>query len=100
LKDRNYVYALDSKGLALFNLGRLEEAIEYYDRVLDIEPKHAKALYNRAIANVRLSNVDDCLSDLKKAIEIDKKYYVKLAKKDKRLDSIRNDKRFRALIMN
>jgi tetratricopeptide (TPR) repeat protein len=30
--------ALIHKGLALFNLGRSEEAIEYYDRALAIDP--------------------------------------------------------------
>jgi hypothetical protein len=37
---------------------------------------------------------------LKKAIELDKGFYLELAKQDKDFESIRNDERFKALIKN
>jgi tetratricopeptide (TPR) repeat protein len=40
----------DTKGLALNNLGKYNEAIEYYDKALQIDPKHADALYNKGLA--------------------------------------------------
>jgi tetratricopeptide (TPR) repeat protein len=48
--------ALISKGLALYNLGRTEEAIQYYDRALAIDPEDVDAQ----------SNKDSALSSLAK----------------------------------
>ena len=48
--DPRNVYALLNKGVALGNLGRHQEAIEYYDRALGIDPRNVNALNNKANA--------------------------------------------------
>jgi tetratricopeptide (TPR) repeat protein len=89
--------ALNNKGSALYNLGKYKEAIECYDNSLEIDPKYVDAWYNRACSKVRKGDIDDGLTDLKKAVEI-KESYIEMAKEDKDFESIRNDDRFKALI--
>ena len=36
--DPNHVNALNNKGLALNNLGKYEEAIDWFDKALEIDP--------------------------------------------------------------
>ena len=36
-----------TKGLLYSELGRIQEAIECYDKVLEITPEHARAWHNR-----------------------------------------------------
>jgi len=45
--DPNYTDAWNNRGLVLYNLRRYKEDIEYYDKALEIIPKHANALANR-----------------------------------------------------
>ena len=45
------LYALNNKGTALDNLGRYQEAIEYYDKALAQESAVTGASYNNNNAN-------------------------------------------------
>jgi hypothetical protein len=56
-------------------------------------------LYNRASSKVKHGDIENGLADLGKAIEIDRDW-TELAIQDKDFDSIRNDKRFKAVIRN
>ena len=47
--DPNNVIALGNKGLALDKLGRYEEVIEEYDRILAIDPNDINALGNKGL---------------------------------------------------
>ena len=40
------------KGLALYGLGQYEEAIRYYDKVLDIDPNNVVALENKQLFRI------------------------------------------------
>lgn len=82
---------------ALDNLGRYEEAIDCYDKCLDLNCNDAHAWYNRPCSKVKKSDIENGLADLKKAIEIDKKY-MELAREDEDFESIRNDERFKASV--
>ena len=42
--------AMGRKGLNLYDLGRLEEAISYFDKVLDVDSNNSAALYYKALA--------------------------------------------------
>jgi tetratricopeptide (TPR) repeat protein len=95
--DPNYAGAWYNKGAALGNLGRYEKAVQCYDKVVEIDPNYAGGWYYRACSRVKKGDIEEGLADLKKAIEIDKKY-IQLAKQEKSFKSIRNDKRFKALI--
>jgi len=48
--DPNYFNALINKGLALYNLGQYDEAIDYYDKALAIDPNNTLALTNKQLA--------------------------------------------------
>jgi tetratricopeptide (TPR) repeat protein len=54
----DYHYAWYNRGIALFNLGRNEEAISSYDNVLKINPDYYEALDNRGLALFKLGRYD------------------------------------------
>ena len=47
---------MDSKGYTLTNLGNYEEAIEYFNKVLSIDPDFVDALEHKKIAEEKLQN--------------------------------------------
>jgi tetratricopeptide (TPR) repeat protein len=47
---QNYEFAYNKKGEALFNLGKIFEAIENFKRAVAINPRYAEALYNLGFA--------------------------------------------------
>ncbi len=49
-------------GLALFNLGRFEEAIASYDNSIAINPNIKDAYHNKALALYHLKKYDDAIS--------------------------------------
>jgi tetratricopeptide (TPR) repeat protein len=53
------VDALNEKGVALYNHGKYSEAIEYYDKILKIDPNNESARYNRFLAIQYLSKVKE-----------------------------------------
>jgi tetratricopeptide (TPR) repeat protein len=44
-----YIPALNNKGAALYNLGKYQEAIEYFDRELAIDPDDRDAAYSKEL---------------------------------------------------
>ncbi|HUG73411.1 MAG TPA: tetratricopeptide repeat protein, partial [Steroidobacteraceae bacterium] len=46
-------HCLDSRAFVLLRMGRLQEAIQYYDRAIALEPRNAASLYGRGIARIR-----------------------------------------------
>ncbi len=90
---------LNNKGIALGKLGRHEEAIAAYDAALAIKPDYASAWYNKACSYALSKQLEDTLTCLQKAIELDgTDEYSEMAKTDTDFDNIRNTPRFRALI--
>ena len=49
--------AFSSRGLALYNLGRLDEALASYDRALALRPDHAETHFNRAAVLLRAGDL-------------------------------------------
>jgi tetratricopeptide (TPR) repeat protein len=47
LNDPNYKSALMNKGGALYLLGKQKEALEYFDKALEIDPNYVWALNNK-----------------------------------------------------
>lgn len=60
--DNPITLELKSKGDSLKKLGQINNAIEFYDKALDLEPSNTSVLNNKALAVSRV--------DLTKAIEI------------------------------
>ena len=54
--------ALGRKGLTLYDVGMLEEAVTYFDRVLDIESNNTLALYYKALALDKLGKYNEAIT--------------------------------------
>ena len=62
------------RGIALSDTGRPEEAISCYAKAIAISPGFALAWFNKAVAETRLGRVNDALSSVETACEIDPTY--------------------------
>ncbi|WP_321290158.1 tetratricopeptide repeat protein [uncultured Sunxiuqinia sp.] len=60
-------------GVVLDKKGQHKEAIEFYNRSIDIKSENPNAFYNRALANYYLENYQESISDNTKTIELDSK---------------------------
>ena len=85
------------KGLALYNIRKYEEAIESCNKILQIKPNHEVAWYNKACFESKRGNVDNAISCLDKAIQLNKSF-IESAVKEKDFDNIKVDERFRRLL--
>ncbi len=62
--------AWNSKGAALFDLGRKEEAIAAYDKAMAIQPEYAEAWYNEGAALFAIGQKEEAIAAYDKALEI------------------------------
>jgi Flp pilus assembly protein TadD len=69
-RDEFDLTALESKGNALWFLGRLNEAIEAYERLLKVDPEQEMTLYRAATLSLRLNRLDDAKKYAQRAIKI------------------------------
>jgi eukaryotic-like serine/threonine-protein kinase len=65
-------WELYNKAFSLGSLGQLEEAIAYYDRVLELEPKNTNAWNNRGVCCKKLGRTDEALRCYDRAVEADR----------------------------
>ena len=77
-KKKRKVVGLDyimchNKGEALFHLGRYEEAIECYDRLLESLPKDSHTWNDKAIALSRLGRDEEAIECYDRALDIEPK---------------------------
>jgi len=82
------VNALYNKGLVLYDLGKLEEAIVWYDKALGIDPKHVYALNNKGAALDKLGKLEEAITWFDKALEINPKHVSALSNKGVALDKL------------
>ena len=66
--DPKDVDTLNSKGLALYNLGKYEEAITWYDKALSCRCKYVHALTNKGSALDDLGKYEEAISWYDKAL--------------------------------
>ncbi len=97
-KINNDILALNMLSLIHDSLDKLDNAINYCNKIIEKDPNFMTAWYNRSCFKVKLGQIEDGLKDLKKAFELDKKTVLDLLKEEKDFDSIRNDKRFQDLV--
>ena len=62
---------MDSRGLVLLRMGRLDDAIAQYDAALKLQPKQAWSLYGRGLAKLRRGDVAGGRTDLSAAAALD-----------------------------
>jgi len=65
-------WELYNKAFSLGSLGQPEEAIRYYDRVLELEPKNTNAWNNRGVCCKKLGRNEEALRCYDKAVEADR----------------------------
>jgi len=64
-----------NKGIALKNLGRLDEAIECYDQVIqEIDAEYKKAWHNKGVALMEKGELEAATECFDRALEIDPEY--------------------------
>lgn len=61
---------LDSRGLVLLQLARPAEALEVYDRALEMEPEQAASLYGRGLARKALGQTEEAAADKAAAVRL------------------------------
>jgi tetratricopeptide (TPR) repeat protein len=66
----DYHAAWKNRGNALYNLGRLEDAIASYDKALEIKPDYHEAWNNRGIALGNLGRLKEAIASFDQALEI------------------------------
>lgn len=74
-----------------------KEAIESFNKTIEIEQKYHRAWYYRAECYAIIQEVDLAIKDLKEAIRLNSEYKTK-AKTNTYFDEIREDERFKKLI--
>ncbi len=62
------------KGNEFFDSLQLEKSIDYYTKVIDLDPSHDKAYYNRGLAYKKLGQNDPAIKDFTKVIELNPHY--------------------------
>jgi tetratricopeptide (TPR) repeat protein len=69
--DPDDVDALSGKGWALNDLGRYEEAISYYDKVLAIDTNNVYTLLHKGLAFLGMGKSDEAIKYFDKILAID-----------------------------
>ena len=80
-ESQDNVDDLFKKGLEATFKHKYDEAIQYFDKVLEINPKNVDALNNKAAALIKLAKYDEAIQYLDKILEIDPKNAVALSNK-------------------
>ncbi|CAH8386015.1 unnamed protein product [Eruca vesicaria subsp. sativa] len=64
---------INSNGERMFNIWRYSEALEFYDRAIELSPKNVTYLNNRAAALSRLRRTREALNQWEEAVKLDPK---------------------------
>ncbi len=66
-------HALSNLGSWYLETNEPQQALAYVDLALEIIPRHAKSVYNRALALAKLGRSDDAIQEYRRAIKLDPK---------------------------
>ena len=80
LMDPNNYYMLSGLGIAYYEGQHFEEAIQYYDRSLQMHPHSASTLYLRGVAKSKLGKEEESKSDISEAERLQPGIAAQLAK--------------------
>jgi tetratricopeptide (TPR) repeat protein len=93
-KDLSEVW--NAKGKELLRLNAYDDAMKAFGMALEIKPNHAEACYNLASVYASKGQIDDALSMLKKAVELDPGFR-KMAKVNRYFKKLSDKRKFREL---
>lgn len=96
--EKNASY-LEFRSLALYELNRMDEAINWINSLIIMKPDHGGAWFNRACFYARKKMNKKAISDLKKSIKLEPKYR-NLAKKEKDFSKIKDLIEFKQVLKN
>ena len=96
-RNSNDVRATYFRAGALAELGRREEAIEWANRALEMEPDDPAVLYNVACIYVTVGELDEAMGLLERSVEIGFSH-LGWIENDPDLDPLRDQPRFKALL--
>ncbi|MEW8955594.1 tetratricopeptide repeat protein [Clostridium sp.] len=94
----DYGYGRFNKGLAYALFGEYDEALEWYDKALEVENYHWSH-YGKAAIYAKRGDAANSVKNLREAIKI-KPDIKDLVKKEAEFDKVRNSKEFKELIYN
>ena len=66
-EELNYYY---NRGDTFFDLGKFEDAIQDYNKAIDLNPNNASYYYNRGTTFANLEKFEDAIQDYNKAIDL------------------------------
>ncbi len=72
--DPNATDILNNKGIVLIKLGKYDEAIQVFDKILTLDNENVGGLYNKGVALDRLGRHTEAIEYRQKALEIDPTY--------------------------
>lgn len=58
------------RGISHLKLGELDQAVEDYTKVIELDPENLRAYYDRGIANTQLGNYEQAVADYDRASEL------------------------------
>jgi tetratricopeptide (TPR) repeat protein len=67
----NDISSLNSKGITLYNQGKYQEAIELFEKALEIDSTNVSICYNRFLARLKIQKVD-IISEIKTFLKLPK----------------------------
>ena len=62
--------AYNNRGKAKYKLGKYQDAIEDYNKAIELKPDYVDAYYNRGIAKANLGKFQEAIEDCNKVIEL------------------------------
>lgn len=78
-------------------MGNYTEAIEAYNKTIELDPKFSLAWYNRACVYSFITDTGQSISDLRYAVEINPAY-LEMAKADSKFKNLWGTKEFKKLL--
>ncbi|MGB9622783.1 MAG: tetratricopeptide repeat protein, partial [Candidatus Bathyarchaeia archaeon] len=63
-----------NKGISLANLGNVQEALDCFNKAIELNPNLAKAWYNKGLILFKLNRVNEAEFCAKEALRIDPQY--------------------------
>jgi tetratricopeptide (TPR) repeat protein len=89
-----------NKGVILHNEGKLDGALEQFNKALSLDSKDYMIWYNRCCTYIKKKELKEALTDLAEAIKIGGNETKAMAIMDKDFEEVLYDESFKKMILN